>query len=401
MPEVNDAIYYDPWNFEIDTDPYPLWRRMREEAPLYWNDQHEFFAVSRYEDVERCLVNWKTYISGKGSVLDAIKLDIPIMPGNILMEDPPEHDMHRALMSRVFTPKRMEGIADEVRTFCGECLDPLVGTGGFDFVRDLGAYMPMRVIGMLLGIPTEHQQEIREIMDEAMELEDGDGPVTNFEFGFKVLSGEIFADYVNWREDHPSDDLMTDLLNVEFEDETGTTRGLRRDEILGYVGLVASAGNETSTRLISWTGKLLAEHPEQRAAIVADPALVRPAIEEILRFEAPSPVQARYVTEDVEVHGTTVKEGQIMVLLNGAANRDDRKFENGDTFDIHRKIEQHLSFGYGLHFCLGASLARLEGRIALEEVLRRFPEWDIDWENAKQAHTSTVRGWVRMPVFTN
>jgi cytochrome P450 len=399
VPDLSDTIYYDPYDFDIDADPYPVWRRLREEAPLYYNERFDFFAVSRFDDVERCLVNWRTYRSGKGSVLDAIKLGIPIAPGNILMEDPPEHDMHRGLVSRVFTPRRMEAIEPDVRAFCAASLDPHVGSGSFDFVRDLGAQMPMRTIGMLLGIPPEHQEGLRDLMDEAMELEDGTGqqPV---EHSLRILAGEPFAEYVDWRVDHPSDDLMTDLLNLQFEDETGTTRKLRRDEVLGYIGLIASAGNETTTRLISWTGKVLADHPDQRKEIVDDPSLVRPAIEEILRYEAPSPVQARYVCEDVEWYGQTVPEGSVMVILNGAANRDDRKFEHGDTFDIHRSIDHHLTFGFGLHFCLGAALARLEGRVALEEVLKRFPFWEVDWEKAEQAHTSTVRGWRRLPVHT-
>ncbi|HVX18823.1 MAG TPA: cytochrome P450 [Acidimicrobiales bacterium] len=399
MTDVSDEIYYDPYDFDIDADPYPVWRRMREEQPLYYNDKYDFFALTRFDDVEKVMVDWETYRSGRGSVLDAIKLGIPIAPGNILMEDPPDHDVHRSLVSRVFTPKRMAAIEPEIRAFCTETLDPHVGTGGFDFVADLGAYMPMRTIGMLLGIPEEHQTGLRELIDEAMEITDGYS-FESIKLNLDVLSGEPFAEYVEWREQHPSDDLMTDLLNVEFEDDTGTTRKLRRDEILGYLGLIASAGNETTTRLISWTGKLLAEHPDQRATLVEDPSLIRGAIEEILRYEAPSPVQARYVSRGVEWYDTPVPEGAVMVILNGAANRDDRKFENGDSFDITRKIDHHLSFGYGIHFCLGAALARLEGRVALEEVLKRFPAWDVDWDNAQQAHTTTVRGWRRLPVFT-
>jgi cytochrome P450 len=191
---------------------------------------------------------------------------------------------------------------------------------------------------------------------------------------------------------------MTEMLEAEFEDETGAVRRLRRDEVLGFVGLVAAAGNETTTRLIGWTGKVLAEHPDQRREIAENRDLVPQAIEEILRFEAPSPVQARYVTNDVEHHGQTVPAGSAMLLLNGSANRDDRKYPNGDSFDIHRDIDHHLSFGYGIHFCLGAALARLEGRVALDEVLKRFPEWEVDWDNAQQARTSTVRGWERLPV---
>jgi cytochrome P450 len=399
MSDVADALYYDPYDFEIDADPYPLWRRMREDAPLYYNERHDFFALSRFDDVERCFVDWDTYRSGKGSVLEVIKMDIPIPPGNILMEDPPIHDLHRSLLSRVFTPKRMLAIEPEIRAFCAASLDPLVGSGGFDFIRDLGAQMPMRTIGMLLGIPPTDQEAIRDLIDEGLRLEE-EGSRPKHELALRVLSGEPFAEYVDWRVDHPSDDLMTELINAEFEDETGTVRRLRREEVLGYVGLVASAGNETTTRLIGWTGKLLAEHPDQRQMIVEDPTLARSAIEEILRYEAPSPVQARWVSRDVEHHGTKVPEGSAMVLLNGSANRDDRKFPNGDRFDITRQIDHHLAFGYGLHFCLGAALARLEGRVALEEVLQRFPTWEVDWDNAKRAHTSTVRGWERLPVLT-
>ena len=170
--------------------------------------------------------------------------------------------------------------------------------------------------------------------------------------------------------------------------------------MLGYVNLLAAAGNETTTRLIGWAGKVLAEHPDQRRELAKDPRLIAGAIEELLRYESPSPVQARYVTEDVEHHGQPVKAGSVVLLLTGSANRDERRFPDGDRFDVHRPIERHVAFGYGVHFCLGAALARLEARIALEEVLKRFPDWEVDWEHARQAHTSTVRGWERLPVIT-
>jgi cytochrome P450 len=214
------------------------------------------------------------------------------------------------------------------------------------------------------------------------------------------FSFETFVEYIDWRADHPSDDLMTELLDAEFEDEHGVSRTLTRDEVITYVGLLAAAGNETTTRLIGWTGKVLAEHPDQRAELVADRSLVPGAIEELLRYEAPSPVQARYVTKDVEHHGEAVPEGSVMLLLTGSANRDERRFPDADRFDIHRVIDHHLTFGYGIHFCLGAALARLEGRVALDEVLQRFPTWEVDWDHAERAHTSTVRGWERMPVVT-
>jgi cytochrome P450 len=215
-----------------------------------------------------------------------------------------------------------------------------------------------------------------------------------------MAMGKMFEDYVEWRAKHPSDDLMTEMLNAEFEDVDGSMRKLNRDELLGYINLIAAAGNETTTRLIGWTGKVLAEHPEQRAELVADRSLISNAIEEMLRFEAPSPVQARYVTADAEHYGEKVPEGSVILLLTASANRDDRKFPNGDAFDIHRKIDRHVTFGYGVHFCLGAALARLEGRIALDEVLQRFPTWDVDYDRAIQARTSTVRGWETLPVTT-
>ena len=390
-------VYYDPYDFEIDADPHPVWKRLRDEAPLYYNEKYDFFALSRWDDVEPALVDWESYRSGKGSVLELIKENLDLPPGIILFEDPPVHDIHRGLLARVFTPKKMNAIEPKVRDFCARSLDPLVGAGGFDFIADLGAQMPMRTIGYLLGIPESDQEAIRDRLDEGLRLnEDGTPKQATLEAG----DGEIFGQYIDWRVDHPSDDLMTEMLNAEFEDETGTRRRLTRDEILLYVNMIAGAGNETTTRLIGWTGKLLAEHPDQRLELVDDRTLIPNAIEELLRYEAPSPIQSRYVARDVEVHGHVVREGSVMVLLNGSANRDDRHFPDADRFDIHRQIGHHLSFGYGLHFCLGAALARLEGRVALDEVLQRFPEWEVDWDNAKMARTSTVRGWESLPVRT-
>ena len=392
------GLYYDPYDFDIDADPYPVWARLRDEAPLYYNSKHDFYALSRFEDVRECSTDWRTYISGKGSVLELIKSGMEIPPGVILFEDPPAHDLHRALLSRVFTPKRMAEIEPQARSFCARALDPLMNQGGFDFIHDLAAEMPMRVIGMLLGIPEDDQEAIRVRIDESFRLDEGEAP-GSAEAGLEPLYGGGFGEYIDWRAEHPSDDLMTELLNAEFEDTDGTVRRLARDEILNYVGLLAAAGNETTTRLIGWSGKVLAEHPDQRRELADDPALIPGAIEELLRFESPSPVQARYVTRDVEHHGEKVPAGSVLLLMNGAANRDERKFDDPDRFDIHRTMQQHLAFGHGIHFCLGSHLARLEGRVALEEVLKRFPTWQVDWDNAVRAHTSTVRGWESLPVF--
>lgn len=397
--DVTEELYYDPYDWDIDTDPYPIWKRMRDEAPLYYNRRYDFYALSRFDDVEKASVNWRTYISGKGSVIELIRAGLEMPPGNILFEDPPEHDRHRGLLSRVFTPKRMLAIEPKVREFCARSLDPLVGRDGFDFVRDLGAQMPMRTIGMLLGIPESDQQALRDKIEAGFKMKDGTMPDRREDTAYGLGFGQELEEYIDWREQHPSDDLMSALLQAEFEDETGTVRRLRRDEILTYVGLLNAAGNETTTNLISWTGKVLAEHPDQRRELAADPSLVPGAIEELLRYEAPSPIQARYVTTDVEHHGQTVPEGSILCLLTASANRDERRFPDADRFDIHRQIDHHVTFGYGIHFCLGSNLARLEGRVALEEVLKRWPDWEVDWDGAVQAHTTTVRGWEKLPVL--
>lgn len=388
------AVYYDPYDVGIHADPYPVFRRLREEAPLYFNEQYDFWAVSRFADVERGFVDRDTFISGRGSVLEAIKDHMVIPPGFFIFEDPPEHTVHRGLLSRVFTPKKMNALEPQIRRFCATALDPLVGGDRIDFVEDLGKQMPMRVISMLLGIPEADQEVVRDRADDHIRTEPGQPR----DYSVQTVSGEGFADYIDWRIDHPADDLMTELINAEFEDETGTTRTLTKEEVLVFTNLLATAGNETTNRLIGWTGKLLSDHPDQRRALVADPAGIPDAIEEILRYEPPAPHIARYVDRDVELHGQIVPAGNAILLLVGAANRDDRRFPDGDSFDIRRRIGHHLTFAYGAHFCLGAALARLEGRIALEELLVRFPDWEVDLGRAQLASTSTVRGWETLPA---
>jgi cytochrome P450 len=390
------AVYYDPYDVAINADPYPAFRRLREEAPLYYNEQHHFYALSRFDDVERGFVDHHTFSSAHGGVLEAIKAGYRAPNGVFIMEDPPVHTAHRGVLARVFTPKKMNALEPQIRAYCAEVLDPLVGTERFDFVTDLGAKMPMRVIGMLLGIPEEDQEAIRRQADERIRREPGKPHRYRANH---FTDDEFFGDYIDWRADHPSDDLMTELLLVEFEDETGTIRRLTRGEILTFVKVLASAGNETTNRLIGWSGRVLGEHPDQRRELAADRSLIPNAIEEILRFEPPSINGARYVACDVELYGTVVPAGSAMMLLRGAANRDHRAFPpDGDVFDIHRRIDHHLTFGYGIHFCLGAALARLEGRIALDEVLTRFPDWEVDAANA-ELDSSLVRGWRSLPTF--
>jgi cytochrome P450 len=395
--DATSDVHYDPYDIALNADPYPMFRRLREEAPLYYNAEHDFFALSRFSDVSRGMIDHEAFSSGRGVILEWIKGGLEVPSGILTFEDPPVHNIHRNLLARMFTPRKIFELQQKIRQFCCRCLDPLVGTGQFDFVRDLGAPMPMQVIGMLLGIPDADLDAIRVRSNMNMQTEAGK-PMKLSAKGIQQL-GAAYADYIDWRAEHPSDDIMTELLNVEFEDETGTVRRLHRDELLIYVNVIAQAGNETTTRLIGWAGKVLAEHPDQRRDLVEQPALIPQAIEELLRFEPPAPHMARYVTRDVEYYGQTVPEGSVMMMLIASACRDHRQYPpDGDAFDIHREQRQHVAFGVGIHYCLGASLARLEGSIALEEILKRFPEWDVDLESARWSSASATRGWETLPA---
>lgn len=389
-------VHFDPYDHELVVDPYPVYRRMREEAPLYYNASLDFYAVSRFADVSKVLLDHQSYSSAKGVILEIIRANMDVPSGMLIFEDPPVHSIHRKMLSRLFTPKRIAALEPQIRDFCIRALDPLVGQGGFDFVADLGSQVPMRVIGMLLGIPESEQEAVRDMADGALRTDSGVAMTPEQ----MLMDGDAFGEYVDWRTANPSDDIISQLVQAEFDDETGTRRRLTRDEVLIYVSVLAGAGNETAGRLIGWAGKTLADYPDQRRQLVQDPSLIPNAIEELLRLEPPGPFICRSVTRDVEVHGTTVPEGAVMMAVVAAASRDDRRFSNPDQLDIHRKDIQHLTFGGGIHYCMGSALARLEGIVVLEEVLSRFPTWEVDVAAAKLAPTSTVRGWETLPVTT-
>ena len=253
-------LYYDPWDVEIDLDPYPTYKRLRDEAPLYYNERHDFWGLSRYADVDAALRESNRLSSAKGDILEVVKADPVMPPGVFINEDPPLHTIHRALVSRAFMPKRIREIEDKVRAFCVACLDPIVGGDRFDFVTDLGAELPMRTIGMLVGIPDSDQPTVRAHAHRVLRNKPGEPlPVKKDHY----FDGDMFADYVAWRMKNPSDDLITELLNVEFEDETGATRRLTTEELLIFLAVVAGAGVETTGRLFGWMGKVLGENPDQ------------------------------------------------------------------------------------------------------------------------------------------
>jgi cytochrome P450 len=391
-------IYWDPFDVDIDTDPHPVWRRLRDEQPIYRNDELDFWALSRYADVEAAHRDPRVYSSSHGTVLELMGPD-PIPTGQMIFLDPPTHTILRTLVSRAFTPRRISQLESRIREICAELLDPRVGSGGFDYVQDFGALLPSMVISALIGVPDEDREEVRHHIDQVFHIEPGVGMINDVSFMAQVTLHEYFQSLVDRRRAEPTDDMVTALTQAEITTETGEVRRLTDSEVCDFTNLLVSAGTETVARLLGWAGVTLEAHPDQRAELAADASLLPNAVEELLRYEAPSPVQGRWTNADVQFYGTTVPAGSRVLLLTGSAGRDDRKYPDADRFDIHRSFDTHVSFGYGIHFCIGASLARLESRIALEETLKRFPEWQVDHDRAVRLHTSTVRGYAQLPIL--
>jgi cytochrome P450 len=396
MTTTESAVYFDPFDLDIKADPYRVYQRLRDEAPLYYNEQHDFYLLSRYADMQRLLAEKQHFINSKGETFDVIRSGVTSPPGLFINEDAPRHTRHRSIVSILFTPKNMNALEPQARQFCARTLDRLIGARGFDFVRDIGSEVPMRVVGMLVGIPEKDQERLRDEMEKGLQRAyvADEAPLALMQALYTV-----FGEYIDWKAKHPSDDLMTQLLNVEFEDEDGATRRLTREELLTFLILIASAGNDTTNRLIGWIGNVLGDNPDQRQLLNEDRSLIPNAIEEVMRLQPPSYHIARYVTENVEFHGQTVPADSMLMCLPGAAHRDERQFTDPDTCDVRRNIGRTMTFGYGAHHCLGAALARLEGRIVLEEVLKRFPNWQVDEDNSRMTPGFLTRGWESMPVL--
>lgn len=397
MNASNNELYYDPYDFGIDANPYPVWKRMRDEAPLYRNEEHNFWALSRFEDVVQASKQHDVFSSARGTVLDLI--DQIRDPRPMIFQDRPEHSYLRSLVSRAFTPRRIADLEPMIREIVVEALEPLEDREEFDYLADFGANVPMLVISAMLGVPEEDRENIRDWNDQLLSRKEGVTEVDKewHDDLLRKIYGS-FAKYVGERRENPCDDMMSDLIAAETTLEDGSKRQLNDMEILSFIGLLSGAGNETVARLLGSVGAVLAEFPQQRQLLVEQPGLIPNAVEELLRFEAPSPVQARTLTEDIERYGQTIKAGEVVLLLTGSAGRDEREYENPDDFDVQRSFDRHLSLGQGIHFCLGAALARLEGKVALEETLKRFPSWEVNWDKVERVHTSTVRGYAKMPI---
>ncbi|MDH3705492.1 MAG: cytochrome P450 [Acidimicrobiia bacterium] len=396
-------VYYDPFDTDIDRDAVAVWRRLRDEAPLYRNDEHDFWALSRYDDVLAGLLDVDTYLSGYGTTLDLMS-DEPFPMPMFIFRDPPEHTLLRKLVSRAFTPRKISDLEQRITEICDELFEPVADLRQFDYVDSFAALLPPTVILALLGFPPGHAEELRQSMDASLDIDPDASTGTSRAEVIDAsgnLGSAVYAmvpELCRARRAEPQDDLLTVLATHERELLDGSTRPLTNEEINATIALIAGAGAETVARMLGWASVLLARHPDQRAELRADPALVPNAVDEILRYEAPSPVQGRRLAAAVELHGRTVPAGANVLLINGSGNRDERHFADPDRFDVHRPIDRHLSFGYGAHFCIGAALARLEGRIALEQTLSHLRDWEVDETEVEWVHTSTVRGPASVPV---
>jgi cytochrome P450 len=390
-------IYWDPLTPELRDDPYPLWKRMRDEAPVYYNDRLDFFALSRFHDIEAANRDAETFSSNHGTTLETMSPNA-VDTGMIIWLDPPKHTMLRKLVSRAFTPRRVSMLEDRIRDVCAGLLDPQVGSGYFDYVQDFSAVLPPTVISSLLGVPESEQHEMRTIVDDVFHIEDGVGMANEVSINALMsLSARLGAHFAE-RRTNPRDDVFTDLVEAEVADDDGEVRKLTDAELSDFGVLLFSAGTETVARHLGWTASVLDEYPDQRAELADEFALVPNAVEELLRYEPPSPVNARWTTRDVTVENVTIPANSRVVLITGSAGRDERKYANPDVFDIHRTVDLHMTLGYGIHFCLGAALARMEGRIGIEETIKRWPTWSVDRDNTVLLYTSTVRGPLKLPI---
>ena len=390
-------IYWDPIDPALRDDPYPLWKRLRDEAPAYHNERYDFWALSRFDDVEAAHKDPRRFSSAHGINLEMMSPQPYPESGQFIMLDPPHHTRLRALVSRAFTPRAINSFEDRAREIAAGLLDAQAGNDGFDYVQDFGAIIPPTVISSLLGVPESVQPELREQVDLLFHIEDGVGMINPTALAAQGEVVRILGDELAERRRSPRDDMLTRLVEAEITDDAGTHR-LTERQAADFCMLIFIAGTETVARLIGWAGSVLALHPDQRAELHADPSLVPNAVEELLRYGPPSPVQGRWTTTPVELHGETIPKDSKIVLITGAASRDERVFPDPDRFDIHRHMDHHVSLGYGIHFCLGAALARMEGRIAIEETLKRYPTWEVDRDNAELLYTSTVRGYATLPI---
>lgn len=383
-------VRFDPYAYEHHEDPYPTYRRLRDEAPAYLDDTHGFWALSRHDDVRAALDDWETFSSADGITLERGTESLEPM---LIEMDPPRHTELRALVSRAFTPRRVAEMERAVRTLARELISGLAGAGRIDAIGDFAGRLPMAVISEMLGVPRADQQQLREWSDAMLHREEGSHELTRSGLDGATRLFVYLDALIAERHQSPGEDLVSALVLAQEADDA-----LSHSEVLGFCFLLIIAGNETTTKLLGNVLLWLEAFPAARDRVLADPSLVPAAVEETLRYDTSTQGLARLLTRDVTLHGVTLPAGTKGLLLFGSANRDERRWDRPDEFDVDRNPAGHLAFGHGIHHCLGASLARLESRVALEELLPWLGRYAVDRSGCERVHSGNVRGFSRLPI---
>lgn len=394
------SLDFDPFSDEFFNDPYDLYRRMRDEAPVFFSEKYGFWALFRYHDVCEAHKDWQTFSSAHGVDLSTLSTDESIirMYRSIIMMDPPAHDRLRALVSRVFTPRAVGALEPMVREVICSYLDPFDGAEGFDAVADFAAPFPVEIISRMLGVPEGERQQIRHWLDVSLHREPGQMDPTPEGVQASIESGIYFLELARAKRRQPADDMLSRLVAVEVDRGDGETTRLEDQEIAGFAGLLGGAGAETVTKLVGNAVYLFWRHPDEYRKLLDDPSKIPGAVEEILRYYPPSQYQGRYSVRPATYGGVTIPAGFPTILVTGSATRDERFYDRPDVFDVDRTPTLALGFGYGIHSCLGAALARMESRIAIEELLRRWPSYDVDEAGLARVQMSNVAGFAKVPV---
>lgn len=394
------AVEFDPFSDEYFNDPTEVYRRLRDEAPVYYSEKYGFYALSRFDDVVAAHRDWKAFSSAHGVELSTLSKDPELIKsiGLIIMMDPPEHDRLRTLVSRVFTPRAVTKLEPMIREVICSFLEPLDDADEFDIVADFSAPFPVEIISRMLGVPEGERQEIRHRLDLSLHREPGQlDPTPEGQEAILEQAG-YFYELAAEKRKNPADDMLTRLTQVTVDRGDGEETGLDNREIAGFAGLLGGAGAETVTKLVGNAVVLFAQHPDQWQKVLDDPEKIPSAVEEILRYRPPSQYQGRYSLEERELEGGTIPAGHPVLLLTGAATRDPRAFERADDFEIERPPAVSIGFGHGVHSCLGAALARMESRIAIEEIARRWRRLEVDTTGLRRVHMSNVAGYSHVPV---
>jgi cytochrome P450 len=395
-------VEFDPFSDDFFNDPTEIYRRLRDEAPISFNEQYGFYALARFADVLAAHRDWEGFSSAHGIELFTFSMDPEEIASfrSIIMMDPPEHDRFRALVSRVFTPRAVAALEPMIRDVICGFLDPFNDASALDAVADFAAPFPVEVIARMLGVPEGERQQIRHWLDASLHREAGQ-IAPSLENEQAVLESAVyFHELTVEKRKNPGDDMLSRLTQVTVDRGDGTETGLDDAEITGFVTLLGGAGAETVTKLVGNAVMLFWQHPDQWQKILDDRDKIPRAVDEILRYHPPSQYQGRYCVEERELESGTVPAGYPVLLLTGAATRDPRAFERADEFDIERQPGITIGFGHGAHSCLGAALARMESRIAIEELATRWQRLDVDEAGLRRVQMANVAGYANVPVTT-